>query len=254
MCGWGGEGHLGGGAGWGYGGAEYSVLSVPVVRRETVLTIYHYERADLCRPTTCPECGEEVFFIRHNGGSVWVDLPLGWPWPKHRHCNDSSSDGYEFFSSLGKHYGEAHVKPMLGRVVKRVYRSIDLVYLIETEDRNLLSVCTSRASTTIFNDLVIIRRTRDKIFLEDGRNDPVSVQDCKLAEKVLANYLESPEDTLYVGWQPTGSQSYATHTLKPKKIQCNNLKAKKVRCGHCGVQVREDRIKKHLKKVHGREI
>jgi hypothetical protein len=24
-----------------------------------------------------------VFFIRHNGGSVWVDPPLGWPWWKH---------------------------------------------------------------------------------------------------------------------------------------------------------------------------
>jgi len=24
-----------------------------------------------------------VFFIRHNGGSVWVDPPLGWPWDKH---------------------------------------------------------------------------------------------------------------------------------------------------------------------------
>ena len=28
---------------------------------------------DFTRPTTCPECGDPVFFIRHNGGSVWVD-------------------------------------------------------------------------------------------------------------------------------------------------------------------------------------
>jgi len=129
-----------------------------------------------------------------------------------------------------------------------------LIYLIETEDRNLVSVCASRAGTTIFDDLVIVRRTGDKIFLEDHRNDPVLVQDCKLAEKVLAIYLKSSEGTLYVGWQPTGMLSNATHTLKPKKIKCNNIKVKKVRCGHCGVQVREDWIKKHLKKVHGREI
>jgi predicted RNA-binding Zn-ribbon protein involved in translation (DUF1610 family) len=28
---------------------------------------------DFTRPTKCPECGADVFFIRHNGGSVWVD-------------------------------------------------------------------------------------------------------------------------------------------------------------------------------------
>ena len=38
---------------------------------------------DRCNSTTCPKCGDEVFFIRHNGGSVWLDPPLGPPWPKH---------------------------------------------------------------------------------------------------------------------------------------------------------------------------
>jgi len=37
-----------------------------------------------CFKTLCPKgCGADVFFIRHNGGSVWVDPPLGWPWDKH---------------------------------------------------------------------------------------------------------------------------------------------------------------------------
>ena len=37
---------------------------------------------DFCRLTTCNRCWESVYFIRHNGGSVWVD-ELEWPWPKH---------------------------------------------------------------------------------------------------------------------------------------------------------------------------
>lgn len=37
---------------------------------------------DICYFTNCPECGDEVWFIRHNGGCVWVDQ-LGWPWEKH---------------------------------------------------------------------------------------------------------------------------------------------------------------------------
>ena len=45
-------------------------------------------RDDFCRPTKCPLCGATVFFIRHNGGSVWLDPPLGWPWPKHACFDD----------------------------------------------------------------------------------------------------------------------------------------------------------------------
>jgi hypothetical protein len=37
-----------------------------------------------CFKTLCPKgCGADVFFIRHKGGCVWVDPPLGWPWYKH---------------------------------------------------------------------------------------------------------------------------------------------------------------------------
>lgn len=32
--------------------------------------------------TKCPRCKQQVFFLRHNGGSVWLD-EIPWPWPKH---------------------------------------------------------------------------------------------------------------------------------------------------------------------------
>lgn len=35
-----------------------------------------------CSNAHCPKCGKSVYFIRHNGGCVWLD-GLGWPWPKH---------------------------------------------------------------------------------------------------------------------------------------------------------------------------
>ena len=34
------------------------------------------------RPTRCRYCNAKVYFIRNNGGSVFLD-DLGWPWPKH---------------------------------------------------------------------------------------------------------------------------------------------------------------------------
>ncbi len=42
---------------------------------------------DFCRPSTCPICDGSVYFVRHNGGSVWFDS-LGYPWPKHA-CFDT---------------------------------------------------------------------------------------------------------------------------------------------------------------------
>jgi len=63
-CGWGGDGHL---------GRNYD----------------HHERSNwykltdsFCIQSQCPNCGQYVYFVRHNGGSVWFD-ELGKPWPKH---------------------------------------------------------------------------------------------------------------------------------------------------------------------------
>lgn len=36
----------------------------------------------VCGRTHCPYCRADVYFVRHNNGSVWLDA-LGWPWPKH---------------------------------------------------------------------------------------------------------------------------------------------------------------------------
>lgn len=55
-----------------------------------------------CFKTSCPEgCGADVFFIRHNGGCVWVDPPLGWPWPKHG-CMYPEDPQARSTSALGK--------------------------------------------------------------------------------------------------------------------------------------------------------
>jgi len=62
---------------------------------------------DVCYPSHCPECGDDVFFIRYNGGSVWVDPPLGWPWPKHGCMYDRS--GPADFAAIFK-VGQSYLK------------------------------------------------------------------------------------------------------------------------------------------------
>ena len=92
-CGWGGDGHLGGrgqGNSWGT----------------------HYEPAPAnavwsCRdsyaaPTKCPNCGGAVYFVRHNGGSVWLD-EIGWPWPRHACFDDKPEPNWS--SYLRAHAG-----------------------------------------------------------------------------------------------------------------------------------------------------
>jgi hypothetical protein len=68
-CGWGGEGHRGRSPG------GYAISPIGCFR-------WQHRDEDFCRPTTCPRCRASVFFVRHNGGSVWFD-ELGHPWPKH---------------------------------------------------------------------------------------------------------------------------------------------------------------------------
>lgn len=51
---------------------------------------YNLSPESTCFCTDCPKCGHKVFFIRHNGGSVWIDAPLGPPWFKHA-CFDAPS-------------------------------------------------------------------------------------------------------------------------------------------------------------------
>ena len=73
-CGWGGEGHAGSST-----GGHWVATSEPSGSVQT----YGRSFSDVCHSTSCPECRQEVFFIRHNGGCVWVDPPLGWLWDKH---------------------------------------------------------------------------------------------------------------------------------------------------------------------------
>jgi hypothetical protein len=95
-CGWGGDGHSGSSSG-GFGSYTIGCFS------------WQHRGENFCRPTTCPRCGSEGYFVRHNGGSVWFDK-LGWPWPKHC-CFDDDRFGIQLrrlFKELQRN-GSGHV-------------------------------------------------------------------------------------------------------------------------------------------------
>ena len=92
-CGWGGIGHKGRSSG-GWSNQLYRLWSPGTTRT------WKYPSNDFCSPTTCPRCGARVFFVRHNGGSVWFDS-LGPPWPKHA-CFDDDYLGQSLRYALVK--------------------------------------------------------------------------------------------------------------------------------------------------------
>ncbi|MEP4076493.1 hypothetical protein [Haloferula sp.] len=46
---------------------------------------------DCLIPTSCPRCEKPVYFLRHNGGSTWLD-DIPYPWPKHECFVPESSE------------------------------------------------------------------------------------------------------------------------------------------------------------------
>ncbi|MGY4878984.1 OST-HTH/LOTUS domain-containing protein [Vreelandella aquamarina] len=81
-CGWGGDGHKGRGTG---GGRRFH--STLPKSSKSFSCDFNPEN----RLTRCPICKSEVYFIRHNGGSVWLDPPLCPPWYKHPWFDKSNS-------------------------------------------------------------------------------------------------------------------------------------------------------------------
>ena len=93
---------------------------------------YHYAE-NFCRPTHCPICGAQVFFVRHNGGSVWFDS-LGKPWPKHA-CFDTTYYHHRYYYRE-EEYGcneTVKVQELLLRYAER-YGANSFGIVIEAED------------------------------------------------------------------------------------------------------------------------
>ena len=63
--------------GWGHG-----TTAVPRGRGSGEGPPDHGDPTNCVKPSSCPECSADVFFVRHNGGCAWFD-DLGPPWPLH---------------------------------------------------------------------------------------------------------------------------------------------------------------------------
>lgn len=104
-----------------------------------------------CFRTSCPECNKPVYFLRHNGGSVWLNPPLGYPWPKHPclyNSNSVDSGGKRVIDDLESIAGYTGIK--LGResllgIVKEAHvdkqkRFTDILFITKSSHQRSLRI------------------------------------------------------------------------------------------------------------------
>lgn len=124
-----------------------------------------------CHPTTCPECGNSVFFIKHNGGSVWIDPPLGPPWNKHR-CMYSEA-GSLISPSHFRYHSEA-ILGVAGYVEISWDRSCSVIDVIKGDGEHLLLLVKNDpknlvAGEDVAGELLIVDAARLRLRLLSTR-------------------------------------------------------------------------------------
>lgn len=187
---------------------------------------YNTSYESTCFCTNCPECGEEVFFIRHNGGSVWIDPPLGPPWYKHG-CFDQSSSN-------------STVRPSLASS----YKLSDEFFL---ENRELI---VGVVNTTYCDYL----KTYTEITLETGRSEKIDLKIKNNAGFLLGRlciYNES-DRIIWALEEPNYKfEIYVPPSPKPKSKSNTHDNHELIKCPECGVSLNPKNLNKHLRRQHG---
>lgn len=203
--------HLNGGCGWGGGASNVRDFAGYLRSEESA-----------CFRTNCPECGESVYFIRHNGGSIWIDPPLGPPWYKHP-CMDQPSHrakgARSMLVSKSSLSGYSHVDGLIVGVVKE-------------------------AETTFEGCFTLVN-------VETG-----SAENFYLAVKNKAGFLVGKlvvfdPDGKTIKWLEDQTYSFAvlTPVRVPKSYRAwmENF----IDCPDCHTRLKAKNLRKHLDSIHG---
>ena len=173
-----------------------------------------------------------MFFIRHNGGSVWLD-ELGWPWPKHACFNDATS-GDTSLRVLRGNTQTLSIKPLLGLVIRvKVKEGPPVTSILGINGQDGKGKCIQ----ILGNGKILIGR----LIALDSKNNKLQSPD-SITYQILRHDI-APEDIdfshqwLLDCWHKNTVQ-------KIKEI--NNL----IKCHKCNAMLKPNRLTKHLRKVH----
>lgn len=215
--------------------------------------LYQYDSS--CWPTSCPQCGADVYFVRHNGGSVWFD-DLGWPWPVHACMSHEGSKDSIRQLVQGAQVGD------LGIVLRRVSASdrttAYALLAVSLNGRGLCIRVDPRFKARGGSLIIVHRNSEGKIGLSNGSQNAVALRD-DVPPHLLGMgqaFLETgthayPDPTPRTesrpdpepSWLPPGRQRLSEPIVGTWRYK---------RCDYCGQTIRADRYAKHLRKAHGR--
>lgn len=242
---------------------------------------YRSREDGFCRLVKCHYCDLQVFFVRHNGGSVLFD-DLGKPWPKHNCSGYSRLDALgQYIDKTIKNWVNALPDSMIGVVVETyTINSLKKKLIVKCPDDSELEIRIScaLAINEFMHDLVIFSPTAKKLF-RPYTNTKTEYE----IEIQHGNIYKSPEDQQRLALLQTPDQylrcpvcKVFVHRSQLMK-HCNLRTAKKqskhhpkgkdnvqaretitdrttslrlVKCPICNVQVREDHLVRHKRKVH----
>ena len=178
---------------------------------------YKVSEKTCCFCTNCPQCGDEVHFIRHNGGSVWIDPPLGPPWSKHS-CFENA-------------------------LLNNSRTSLLTDYKIFSEKTELATRQDLIIGIIKSTKVDIIKRFTDIIF-ETGKNETKKIR-LKNNAGFLYEKLCIYDEVNAEVW-PIEEPEYIFAIYKPS----NSEKKARIKCPKCGVSLNPKNLYDHLRIQH----
>lgn len=212
-----------------------------------------------CFLVRCPEgCGEDVFFIRHNGGSVWVDPPLGWPWPKHDCIYEKTKTPRLAALAANRADLDPELKDtsLLGVVTETNVLPGKQVSIVKfkTSFDDQLNIRIKYNSGLLLGEICIYVPSRRNIWIA-GRPDLLwttigpSEEHEALAKAATDSASESNAEEL--DRCPDCGCRLKTRNLDRHRSKVHSVDNPFVDCAECGVKLNPKNVERHLRKQHG---
>lgn len=192
-------------------------------------SVYNTSTESFCKKTQCPQCQDPVFYIKHNGGTVWITPPLGPPWEKHECMYPEIMKKNKTYHTLqnstpvtdteNADYEKSSTE-ISGVVVETetMHFSENTIICLDTGERDRTLLIARFKATHLLNKLITYSPNGRQIWTEDRP---------ELVQSVLA----------------------------PLQINHNiQYTYGRIKCPDCGAEGREARLGRHLRKNHNYRI
>ncbi len=189
---------------------------------------------DFTRPAHCPVCGDDVYFIRHNGGSVWVDPPLGWPWTKHGCFVQSDETTRSFSLWTAKSSGLSYPRfGIIMCVTEDLHFSEPILQIQFTDSSRASLILRYTPSTSSLLGALVIISEEDSLLLHQQYAEIPFHSFTRLVERNANGFYSCPRCTAWVK-EHTGHEAYCrNHCRKdgPVAMSTNKNRNKNIRAG-----------------------